>query len=153
MIGKFRVLAMAGALLLAGIGAAGIAPGANASQGGCRTFTPSGHSIGICIDDHNTGTNGYADYYVNNALPGNCRIQVEIWDSNGPQRWGAWQDNNSCARGHHFNNAWCVTFVGPAGNLEVVHAFFRLFINGKQVNDLSTNSKTIGLKYSLFNHC
>jgi hypothetical protein len=114
--------------------------------GGCRTYTPAGHSIGICISDRSkTGLQAWPDYYVNDpTMPANCSITVELWsyawetNSGGPERY--WQlSNQSCTPGHH--GPWCVDgdWGGGEGH-HAVHAYFRLFVDGRQVNDLGTDS-------------
>jgi hypothetical protein len=152
-----------GTIALAGTAVLGNAPSALARQGGCSNYSgstgtsPGSYNIGICVNDHNTGTNAYPDYYVNSPLPSNCRIVVEVWDNGGGHRFGpVFQDGNSCASGHHpASGSWCVTNWDPAGygsNL-TVHAYFRIYINGQQKNNTYTNSPPIGVTYTGMAHC
>lgn len=132
------------------------APDAHASQGGCTNYSPGGYPIGICVNDRNTGTNAYPDYYVNSAVPANCRIQVEVWD-NANHRYGpVFRDGSPCTRSHHpANGTWCVSNWDPVdyGSHVTVHAYFRLYSGSRQINDTSTNSPSITVSFTGMAHC
>ncbi len=114
------------------------------------------YPIGICVNDRNTGTNAYPDYYVNGAVPANCRIKVEVWD-NANHRYGpVFKDGSPCTRGHHpANGTWCVSNWDPAdyGSHVTVHAYFRLYSGSGQINDTSTNSPSITVSFTGMAHC
>jgi hypothetical protein len=152
--GRAAILSGAATLLTAALLTA--APAAQASQGGCNDYTQGGYPIGICINDRNTGTNAYPDYYVKGAVPANCRIQVEIWDRFGHRFGPVFQDSNSCAQGHHpASGSWCVPSWDPAefGDTVTVHAYYRLFSGSRQINDTTTDSKPITVAYTGMAHC
>jgi len=151
----------AAATLIIGVAAIFLAtPSAQASNGGCSTYDNKWNngqrslSVGICINDRNTGYAVYPDYYVKDAAPSNCRIVVEVWD-NYQKRFGdQWQDSNSCKQGHHpdpSSGTWCVSDFSAGYNPQdkgiQLHAYYRLYINGKQVNDTSTNSLSSWVDY------
>ncbi|MEU6557564.1 hypothetical protein ABZ915_46245 [Streptomyces sp. NPDC046915] len=153
--GRAAILSGAGVLLAA----AGLmaAPDAQAT-GNCKDYSPGGYPIGICINDRNIpgATNAYPDYYVNGAVPANCRITVEIWDGFKRRFGPVFQDSNSCTKGHHpSSGSWCVSSWDPAeyGDSVTVHAYFRLYSGSRQINDTSTNSGPLTVNYEPTAHC
>lgn len=91
---------IAGAVVLAvpdqssSIGSAGVVgyttphagPGSNRTHvGGCNPHIKvHGFDIGVCMDDHATGTTAFPDIYINTSGPtANCMINVSVWDNAG----------------------------------------------------------------------
>ena len=133
------------------------APAAQAAAGGCNTYSVAHSSVGICINNRNYGDRAYPDYYVNAPLPANCKIVVEIWDNHNRRYGDEFQDTNSCGQGHHppADVTWCQPDWRPvtAGQKLLVHSYFRLYINGSQVNDTTTNSPSITVTSEGENDC
>ncbi|WP_157376762.1 hypothetical protein [Amycolatopsis balhimycina] len=130
---------------------------AQAADGGCLTYHPGGYSIGICVNNRNNHDRAYPDYYVNQpALPGNCRIVVELWDRSNRRFGDEFQDGSSCSPGHHpVSGYWCNADWRPVpADTDIkVHAYFRLYVNGRQVNDTTTNSPEITVTSRGENDC
>jgi hypothetical protein len=121
--------ALAGLMLASGVAAAPASAAttrAQASQGGCNTYTvkaASGFNIGVCINDQGTGTTAYPDIYVNTAgNTANCGINISVWDSSN-HRLSATEV--SCNKGHYKGTA-----ATPSGSAKV-HTFARIDYSGK----------------------
>src|SRR5262249_26312699 len=68
---------------LAAAGASFALPPAANAAGSCTNYGFNKTTIGVCVNDHNTQAYAYSDFYVNGPFPGNCLINMELWDTSG----------------------------------------------------------------------
>jgi hypothetical protein len=121
--------AVTGLVLASGLAAApasAATAGAQASQGGCSTYTvnaASGFDIGVCINDQGTNTTAYPDIYVNSAgNTASCGINISVWDGSN-HRLSATEV--SCKKGHYKGAS-----ATPSSSA-TVHTFARIDYSGK----------------------
>jgi hypothetical protein len=104
---------------------AATAQAAQNSQGGCTTYTVQGYNVGVCVNDHNTGSIAYPDIWVNKSAGSgsNCGINLSVWDDH-TKRYTS--KELSCGTGEQPGTA-TTTFSSPT----LAHAYARLDLNGK----------------------
>jgi hypothetical protein len=95
-----------------------------AGQGGCNNYTTQGFSIGVCVNDQNTGTTAYPDIYVNSTpFPNSCSMRVQVWDNNNRQYSDG--DPFPCQVGH-----WPGKAVSHFTDNTFLHSYVRIDDNG-----------------------